>query len=478
MAGKSIIRRVTVLLVCVLLFPYFSAFAADEYNADNPANLSQDHIRATAAILINADTGEVLFEKNADELRYPASTTKILTVLLGLLMGDMDKTVTMTSSAMESLPSDSSNIPLAVGQEINFKDLLYATLVASGNDGANLIAETIGGSQENFAKMMNEAAYKFGCTNTHFVNAHGLHDDYHVTTARDLATLAREAMSNEEFRKIAKLTSFSVPANNINKGKRVSSRDVIFKKKSDKEDDQPFFYQFATGIKTGHTDPAGFCYVASANKDGISLISVVLKETSYKRCYTDSIRLLNYGFSQYISTSIEKIYRENPKIIDVSGFALDDPDLGRLKLNLRKMDAEADDHITGLVNQPDAYKKAYATHTSFQFTRTLEAPIEAGETVGIFTYTPANGGAPIEYELIASRSIARRASLAPTLAEIRQYAETDPNPFPKLSIELVVILLLPVLAVALLSKLFYKLLSRKRRPKLKQKTRSKTRYYR
>lgn len=479
MTGRGIIRRICVLLVCTFLFPVFSVLATDEYNAANPGNLTQDHIRAASAIVINADTGDVLFEKNADELRYPASTTKILTVLLGILMGDMDKTVVMTPSAAETLPPDSSNIPLAVGQEINFKDLLYATLVASGNDGANLIAETIGGSQEGFANIMNEALYKYGCTSTHFVNAHGLHDDYHVTTARDLATLAREAMSHEEFREIAKLTSFSIPPNNVvSKTKTVSTRDVIFKKKSDNADDQPYFFEYATGIKTGHTDPAGYCYVASAYKDGISLISVVLKESSYKRCFSDSIRLLNYGFSQYIATSVEEMYRENPKVIDISAFALDDPDLGRLQLDIHKMDAEADDHIIGLANHPEAHKKTYAAQTTFQFTRTLEAPIDAGETIGIMTYTPENGDAPVEYELTASRAIARRAALAPSLAEIRQFADTDPNPFPKFSFELVMILLLPVIAVALLSNLFYRLLSRKRRPKLKQKNRFKTRYYR
>ncbi len=479
MTGRGIIRKVCALLVCAFLFPLFSAFATDEYNAAYPGNLTQDHIRAASAIVVNADTGEVLFEKNADELRYPASTTKILTVLLGILMGDMDKTVVATSSALESLPSDSSNIPLAVGQEINFKDLLFATLVSSGNDGANLIAETIGGTQEGFVSIMNEAMYKYGCTSTHFVNPSGLHDDYHVTTARDLSILAREAMSHEAFREIAQLSSFPIPPNNIvNRTKTVSTHDVIFKKKSDNPDKQAYFYEYATGIKTGFTNPAGHCYVASAYKDGISLISVVLKESSYERCFADSIRLLNYGFSQYISTSVEEMYRESPKVIDISAFALDDPDLGRLQLDIRKMDAEADDHIIGRINHPEAHKKAYAAHTSFQFTRTLEAPIDAGETIGIMTYTPENGDAPVEYELTASRSIARRASLAPSLAEIRQFAETDPNPFPPLSFELVMILLLPVLAVAVISNILYSLMSRKRRPKLKQKNRFKTRYYR
>lgn len=470
--------RMLALFLCALLLLPFGVLASDAYDSNVPDNLTADHIRGEAAILINADTGDVLFEKNADDLHYPASTTKIMTVLLGVLMGDMESTVVTTPTAVTLGEENASTIPLEVGQEINFKDLLNATMVASGNDGANLIAETISGSQEQFATLMNEAAYNYGCFNTHFTNAHGLHNDYHVSTARDLAIIAQEAMRNDTFREIAGLYSFTLPRNNINDGRRLTSRDSIFKSRSETPEDQQYYYEYATGVKTGYYSLAGYCYVASAYKDGIHLISVVLKGTSYKRCFTDSIRMFNYGFSQYISTSVEEIYQQNPKIIDISGFALDDPNLGRLELDIHKMDPAANDHLVGLVSKPDSHLQEYNARTQFQFTRTLEAPINAGETIGVMTYSPFDGGEPVEYELIASRSVQRRAAIAPSLAEILQFAENDPNPFPKFTLEFLFLMLLPVLAVALVLFLLFKLFTRKRKPKLKQKRGYKTRYFR
>ena len=470
--------RLLAFLLCALLFLPAPTLASDAYDSNVPDNLTADHIRGEAAILINADTGDVLFEKNADDLHYPASTTKIMTVLLGILMGDMESTVVTTPSAVTLGEENASTIPLEVGQEINFKDLLYATMVASGNDGANLIAETISGSQEQFAALMNEAAYNYGCFNTHFTNAHGLHNDYHLSTARDLATIAKEAMQNETFREIAQLSTFVLPRNNTNEGRRLTSRDNIFKSRSEVAEDQQYYFEYATGIKTGFYSLAGYCYVGSAYKDGIHLISVVLKETSYKRCFTDTIRMFNYGFSQYISTSVEEIYRQNPKVIDISGFALDDMDLGRLELDIHKMDSAANDHLVGLVSKPDSHLQEYNTRTQFQFTRTLEAPISAGETIGIMTYSPVDGSEPIEYELIASRSVERRAAIAPSLAEILQFSENDPNPFPRFSIEFLALVLLPIVAVVGLSQLFYKLFTRKKKPKIKRRTTYKTRYYR
>ena len=477
MRRKPCVRLLALALCALLLLPLFSALASDEYDKSVPGNLTADHLRSEAAILINATTGEVLFEKNADTLHYPASTTKILTILLGLLMGDMDSTVVASPTSVDFGEDNVSTISLKVGQEINFRDLLFATMVASGNDGANLIAETISGTQEAFANLMNEAAHKYGCTSTHFTNAHGLHNDYHVSTARDLSILAREAMKNDMFREIAALSSYTLPRSNMSDGKRVSSRDNIFKHRSETAEDQAFYYEYATGVKTGFHSLAGYCFVGSAYKDGISLISVVLKNTSYKRCFTDTIRLFDYGFSQYISTSVEEVYRKNPKVIDISAFALDDMSLGRLELNIRKMDPAANDHLIGRVNEPDSHLNEYNARTQFQFTRTLEAPIEAGETIGVMTYTPPDGATPVEYELLASRSIARRASLAPSLEEIKKFAEEDPNPFPRFSFELLLLMLLPVLAVAVLSNVLYKLLSRKRKPKLKQNNTHKTRYF-
>ena len=180
--------------------------SADPYDPEKPEELSADQLYAKAAILIEATTGDVIFEKNADQTMYPASTTKILTTLLGIMMGDLSQEVTMTETAAQ-VEEGSSTTGLQAGETINFLDLLYATMIRSGNDGAQLIAELISGNEAEFANLMNEAAAMYGCTGTHFANASGLHDPNHYPTARDMAKLAQAAMQNDTFRQIAKTFS-------------------------------------------------------------------------------------------------------------------------------------------------------------------------------------------------------------------------------------------------------------------------------
>jgi len=184
---------------------------AEKYDEEHPEELSPDQLYALSAILMVEDTGEVIFEKNPDEIRYPASTTKMLTVLLGILMvDDVYAYVTVTDTALD-VPADSSTMKLKAGEEIRFIDVLYGTMLLSGNDGANVIAETVSGSIPEFVNLMNSTAQMYGCTNTHFANPHGYHDDSHYSTARDLAIIARQAMQNEQFREIASAVSWSIP---------------------------------------------------------------------------------------------------------------------------------------------------------------------------------------------------------------------------------------------------------------------------
>lgn len=464
---RKFTQGLTFLLLCTLLFLLpFNAVAASgtvgEYNPSKPENLLPQHLRGESALVMDAETGEILFEKNANDIRYPASTTKIMTVYLGILFGNLDQTVTVSETCLQ-LPEDASRIPLEAGQEISFKDLLCATMVASGNEGANLIAEVIAGSVPAFANMMNLKAQELGCTSTHFVNPHGLHDDNQVSTAKDLAIIAAAAMQDETFREIAGLHQFTVPPNNVNQGKTLYARDSAFKTQSSNEDRKQYYFEYSTGVKTGFTTPAGYCYVASAQKDGQNLISVTLKATSYNRTFLDSKRLLLYGFSQYTSTSITEIYKQNPKVVDISSFALDDSNMGRLELLIRKQDPLADDQLSGRIGGDLSYLAIYNTRTSFRFTRRLEAPIVAGDVIGEMTYTPQDGGQTIIYELVASRNINRRDAIAPSLEEIFAFAQSDPNPFPPLSLELILIVLLPIIVVILFFKFIISLFKRRRR---------------
>ncbi len=473
---RGMIRRLMTLLMAAFVLSAASsvplAHASQEYDPKQPASLSSGQIRAQSAIVIDTGTGEAIFEKNADDMRFPASTSKIMTVLLGILMGNPDDLVTVSQNAI-NIPEDASRIPLVAGEQLLLSDLLRMTMVASGNDGAIAIAEHISGSESAFVGLMNDAAMRFGCTGTRFNNAHGYHDENHYTTARDLARIAKVAMENETFRQIAALTAYTLPGSQWSQARRKTAQNAVFT-----NTENQYFYPDMLGIKTGYHQEAGYCFVGAAERNGVELISVVLKDDAPGR-WRDTIRLLEFGFALYVTTSIEEIYRENPKIVEITSFSLDDENLGRLELAIRKLDPTADDQLVGFADKPENWTRIYNMRTTINYSRKLDAPIEAGEVVGIMTYTPEGADAlPVEYELVAARSVARRASLAPSYDEIVMYTEADPNPFPRFSIELLFLLLAPVFAVIMLSQLFFKLLTRKKKPKIKRRTGYTTRYYR
>ena len=240
------VMAVIILAVC---FALPARATSSNYDPNHPENLNDIDIDATAAILIEANTGMVVYEKNADARLYPASTTKILTTYLGILMGDLDETVVTSERAMQ-VEEGSSMIPLTAGEEINFKDLLYATMIRSGNEGANVIAEAVGGSIEGFVDLMNQYVNFLGLVNTHFANPNGLHNDDHYTSARDMATITREAMQDETFRDIVAHSSYVLPKDNVYRSRNLTGRLTEFM--TDKE--SSYYYPYAIGVKTGNTE--------------------------------------------------------------------------------------------------------------------------------------------------------------------------------------------------------------------------------
>lgn len=462
-------------LICLaMLSPVFAS--EEKYDPDHPENLEKKDIRAESAILINANSGMVLFEKNADELRYPASTTKIMTALLGYVSGaDLEAPVSVSANAA-NIPEDASRIGLQAGEELKLGDLLKATMVASGNDGAIAIAEFLSQNEEAFARLMNEKAAMLGCTHTHFVNSHGYHNDYHVSSARDLALIAQAAMEIPAFRETAKLYKFTLPADNLSKSRSLSGQQRAFFVADENND---YSYPYAIGIKTGYHTLAGYCYVGAAEKDGITLINVVLKTSSAGR-WTDTKKLMNYGFSQYLSTSIEKIYQESPKVVEISGFSPNDAELGRLQLALNKMEGSGQDVLVTSIAEKDRQMILYKERTSIEFSRPLVAPVTQGEVMGTLSFTPEDGGTPVKYELVATRNIERRPAGAPSLDEIKAYTENDPNPFPRLTAELVFWLVFPLIILFSFFRFLIILINRfpKRKNKLKTNSGYSTRFYR
>ena len=444
-------RFASLLLTAMLLSALFGMPAlasSSDYDPNHPEKLSDVDIDATAAILIEADTGMVVYQKNADARLYPASTTKILTTYLGILMGDLDQTVTATETALQ-IEEGSSKIPLTVGEEINFKDLLYATMVRSGNEGANLIAETVSGSVEAFVALMNSYVASLGLSNTHFANPNGLHDGNHYTSARDLATITREAMQNEVFRDIAQTTSYELPKNNINRARTLTSRLTEFFGNPESSS----YYPYGIGIKTGYTSAAGHCFVGAAEKDGITFISVVLHcsgdASNYRYCWRDTRRLMEYGFSQYVSVSVPELYLMRPKVLEIAKYDLDDPGLGQLELTLNKLDVGSDDSIITLRSRLDYLVSNFNDLVNIEYVHDPVAPIQAGDLMATLTYYP-DAGEPIEYELLASRSIAKRRLDVPDLDEIIRETENDPNPFPRFTVEILFFFLAIAAAVYLL----------------------------
>ena len=449
---------------------------ATPYDPEKPDELDEDQLYAKSAILIEASSGDVIFEKDADAIMYPASTTKIMTILLALMMGDMSQTVYLTDSAMYGIQEDDAVMDLEIGESIVFEDLLYGTFIRSANEGANLIAETISGSQEAFVQLMNEAAAMYGCTSTSFMNPSGLQDVSHFSTARDMAKIAHAAMQNEEFRKIAKTYTYTLPASNLHRSRVLTHSSRSFFNPSLEENSA--YYEYANGIKTGYTSAAGYCFVGSAEKNGIELISVVFYTTADGR-WTDTKKLMEYGFSQFVSMTPQQLYMENPITVETSGFSLDDPGYGRLELGVRAQAGSQGHYIVATKDEMEAKARNLRQTVLIEYTRDFSTPIVKGEVMGVMTYYPENGGSPVYYDLVASRSIERRPDAPLSLEEIEALVYADPNPFPPLSVEFVMMLFLPVAGVYLAIRTLWRLTHKGSGKKRKKATlKPQNRFYR
>ncbi|WMM23535.1 D-alanyl-D-alanine carboxypeptidase family protein [Tissierella sp. MB52-C2] len=256
-------------------------------------------------ILMDMDTGEVLYEKNSNSQFYPASTTKIMTAILALEKGNMDDIVTIDQEVVNL--TSGSHIALEPGEQMSLEHLMQALLVESANDAALAIAKYVSGSIEEFSKLMNQKAKEVGALNTNFVNPNGLPNEDHKTTPYDLAMMARYAMKNEKFRSIVGNYTYTIPVTNKKSETRYlkSSNRLLYSNEKIDVDGKttPIKYDGVNGVKTGYTVAAQQCLVTSFEKDGHKLIAVVLKSTG-KNVYSDTHKLLNYGIENFEKVKI------------------------------------------------------------------------------------------------------------------------------------------------------------------------------
>ena len=248
---------------------------------------------SSTGVLMEIETGEVLYDKGMNELRYPASITKVMTALLALENSEPTDEVTFTASALQDM-SLGTNIGMQEGEVLTMKQCLQVLMIKSANEVANQIGEYIGGSQAEFAKMMNEKAATIGCKNTNFVNASGMPDDNHYTTAYDMALIFREALKNKDFRKLIGKTGCTIPPTNKNPEKRsYHSSHAVFVEESS------FHYKGCIGGKTGVTQEAHNTLVTGVKRGNIGFIAVVMRADDHASVCTDTISLFDYVYNNF-----------------------------------------------------------------------------------------------------------------------------------------------------------------------------------
>lgn len=272
--------------------------SAEEYVPDNitPAHLDENGkpvIVAKSAVVMDADTGIVVYGKNENDIHYPASITKVLTALIACEETSPDDLVTFSEEAVYGIGEDSSSIAVRVGETLNMDQCLNAIMLASANDVCVGVSEFISGSQAAFVEKMNEKAKSLGAVNSHFANSHGYHDENHYTTAYDMALILREAVKNPVFMKAFGNLTYDIPKTNVvDEERHLFHRAKILWKES------PYYYQYIKGSKTGFTDQAGNTLISYAEKDGVKLICCVLADRGINT-YTDTSLLFDYGFNSY-----------------------------------------------------------------------------------------------------------------------------------------------------------------------------------
>ena len=354
-------------------------------------------LEGSAAILLDMTSGEVLYENNADEQRFPASTTKMMTALLALENLDLESDITVDAEAANI---GGSGIKLREGEIMNADVMLHAMLIPSANDCAVAIAKTIAGSVDNFAVMMNAKARELGCKGTNFVNPCGLHEDDHYTTARDLSIIAMECMKNEHFREIVAMPEYTVPATNLSDARDLVSSNLLLWDETERHkiyvgnDLRYPKYDGTIGIKTGYTPQAGGCLVAACEKDGTRLLSVVMECTDMGR-FADTIKLFNWGFENYKTYTVLH-----------GGYSFGDVKVKHGEFN--KVEAVL---LTDVAYTLPADASVDIMSAQAVLQESIKAPVKKGDDVGVITLY--EGDEPVgTYRAVAAKSIAEGGLLS------------------------------------------------------------------
>ena len=433
-------RLLSLFLSFALLIPLFGLTQADAYEDFD--------LDAKAGLLIEADTGEILYEKNAHQENYPASLTKVMVALLvfeAIDRGELSLTdsITATETAFDGLSSDGSTANIVPGETMTVEQLLNCMLIVSANEACNILGEHLSGSVEAFVARMNERASELGCEHTHFANATGLHDPQHYTTAWDLYLITREAMKHEKFMEICNSKSYTVPATNMTEKPRElhSTNFLISNWRA-----RGYVYRDAQGIKTGSTPEAGYCLISSALRGSRHMVSVVLGAervtledgvTIQTRSFSETSRMFDWGFDNFIRRDI---LSSTDPVCEVPV---------ALSSETNYVVAHAAEDLSCLL--PDNIEPSDLERTVELTNETVDAPVAAGDVLGKLTLS-YKGTVYGEADLLALNDV----SASWFLTAQRRVSDFFAKPLVKL---LLVVIVLLIVALVVYTTMF----SRRRR---------------
>lgn len=433
---KKLLSGLLALAISLLLMPVALAESLD------PADVGAPH-----AILMDADSGEILFEKDADAQAYPASTTKIMTCILALEKGDLDAVV-----SIPSVTSKGSCIKIKKGEKMSLRSLLYGMMLPSGNDCSEAIAVHIGGTKADFVAMMNAKASELGMTGTQFHEPSGLQNEEHYSTARDLAVLTRYAMTaspkKEDFRAIVNTKTYTIKDSSEVTYELENTNKLIHTTEKNKQDGKPSFeYSGAIGVKTGSTPAAGECLVAAAKRNDVTLIAVLLEEEEKHadRRFTSAAKMFDYGFANITTmTALELGVPETAEVV-VKNSSFDDANAGMLTVKAELSGKT----ITRIQSDLDAMRNnSQAITLSVSTDGELSAPVLEGAVVGTITYQ-YEGSTLFTADAIATRTVNAMGGGVVNTPDAR-LLETDLRQKNPASPWLFWILVLVVIAVAVI----------------------------
>ena len=317
------------ILVLSLLVSNFTAYAVEVvqipdanvqtvYNQSVQSNQIENwpkgpQIYSEAGIVMDIDSGAILYAKNIDSPHYPASITKVLTALVAMENNKLTDTVTVKQEDIAILTPGDSHIALKVGEEISYEDALYAALLASANEAAHSLASNTEGGYEAFLEKMNAKAAELGCTNSHFTNTHGLHESEHYTTARDMALIGAAAFRNEDFMKITGTLQYKIPKTNLTNVERYVAQNhkMLYDWRSE-------YYEYCKGGKTGYTLEALNTLITFSSKDGVNLVAVVLRAHGKGKTFIDTRAMLDYAYSNFNKVPVDKAMLGDAKVETVN----------------------------------------------------------------------------------------------------------------------------------------------------------------